>query len=159
MPIAQIFSVLGCDDAATRQSLEALKESLNNDNRGICVTWAPNLSAAGLAVKIAYAAQLKSIYLTDVTRSISIIDEYLSAQKQRNRRPLTLKSYRQFFIRFAKEISGSITEVTTKDVRQFLMKEESQGNANTTIASKIYKLSSFYKWLEREGMWNITTVK
>jgi integrase/recombinase XerD len=80
----------------------------------------------------------------------SHIQEFLLYHKLRSRRPSTLKSYEQFLTRFFGEVGKPPEDITTNEIRMFLMTEESKGNKPATLVTKIAILRSFYTWLERE---------
>jgi len=145
-----LADVAGASEDEVRQALDGLR-SRESDNRGLCVSWDGHY--ASLAIHPRYEALIR---LTDkgyIDHSISLIDEYLSVQRQRGRRPGTIEGYRQFLVRYAREVGKPIDEATTRDVRRFLIREESErGNIQSTIARKIHILSSMYKWLHREEL-------
>ena len=82
--------------------------------------------------------------------SCPLLDEYLHSQRLRGRSPGTIKAYREFLTRFLRTVGKDPIDITTGDVRRFLMDEESRGNKIATMASKITTLNSFYTWLLRE---------
>ena len=87
---------------------------------------------------------------TPLTDSYEHLQDYLDAQRLRGLRMSTLDAYEQFLARFIREIGKSVTTVTTRDLRRFLLMEERRGNKPATLASKISKLTTFFDWLQRE---------
>lgn len=140
-----LAQAIGVDESKVRRALRS-----HDDSRGIFVAW--NGHQAELVVNPRYANIVNRSHETDVDYSIGLIEEYLSAQRQRGRRPKTLESYRLFLHRYAREVGKPIDEAETRDVRRFLLAEEKRGNSVATIASKVHRLSSLYKWLEREEL-------
>lgn len=146
MPVDQLARVAGIETTYARRVLEVLRS--HGDSRGICVS--VNGSLVELVINPQFTGAIQGVARTDLERSLSLIEEYLSVQRQRGRRPKTIESYRLFLSRYARAVGKPIDEVETRDIRQFLMAEERRGNQNSTIASKIHRLSSLYKWLVRE---------
>lgn len=129
--------------------LKALMAPPEDIPRGVIILW--NGEHAELIIGPEFADEVYTATQTDMARSEAMIDEYLSAQRQRGRRETTLTGYRQFLTRFASAIGKPVDEVETRDIRRFLLREETErGNSRATIASKIHRLSSMYKWLARE---------
>lgn len=129
--------------------IDVLSAPPSDDTRGLVIAWDGH--HAELSINQRYAGVVYAATQADTARSLTLIDEYLSAQRQRGLRPNTLNGYREFLVRFAHEIGRPIDEVTTRDIRRFLMREEAErGNSTATIASKISRLSALYKWLHRE---------
>lgn len=149
MTVEQLALAAGVEETRTRQALEMLRRQLD-ETRGICVSW--DGARAELVANPRFAGAVYRASRSDVERSFDLIEEYLSVQRQRGRRPKTIESYRLFLRRYAQEIGRPIDEVETRDIRRFLMAEERRGNNMATIASKIHRLSSLYKWLEREEL-------
>ena len=143
-----LADVAGASEGEVRQVLDVLC-SRQGDDRGICVSW--DGQHASLVVNPRYEALIRLTDQSYIDHNIALIEEYLSVQRQRGRRPGTIESYRQFLVRYAKELGKPIDEATTRDVRRFLMTEESErGNVQSTIARKIHILSSMYQWFHRE---------
>lgn len=149
LTLDHLASVAGIDRSRARYALDVLR-SRYGDDRGICVSW--DGARAELVANPRFAGAVYRASRSDVERSFDLIEEYLSVQRQRGRRPKTIESYRLFLRRYAQEIGRPIDEVETRDIRRFLMAEERRGNNMATIASKIHRLSSLYKWLEREEL-------
>jgi len=80
----------------------------------------------------------------------AFVDEFLLYQQLRGRRQCTLASYKSFLDRFFRIVHKQPTQLTVQDIRRFLMAENSKGNKQSTIATKIAILRSFFDWLERE---------
>ncbi|HET7559239.1 MAG TPA: site-specific tyrosine recombinase/integron integrase [Limnochordia bacterium] len=80
----------------------------------------------------------------------SALRHYLYAQEIRGRTRNTLKAYRYFIGRFLRELGKPIDRIDTFDIREFLMREKQSGNSESTIATKINYLRSFFAWLYRE---------
>lgn len=143
-----LADVAGVNVQKAKTALDVLR---SRDDRGICVLWDGH--QVELIVNPRFSAAIFEAGRSDVEHSIQLIEEYLSVQRQRGRRPKTIESYRLFLTRFAREIGRPIDEVETRDIRRFLLKEERErGNGIATIASKIHRLNSLYKWLEREEL-------
>ncbi len=143
-----LADVAGASEGEVRQVLDVLR-SRKGDDRGICVSWDGH--HASLVVNPRYEALIRLTDHSYVDHSIALIEEYLSVQRQRGRRPRTIESYRLFLTRFARELGKPVDEATTRDIRRFLMREESErGNVQSTVTRKIHILSSLYKWLHRE---------
>lgn len=130
--------------------ISVLSAAPADESRGIVISW--DGTNAELSVSPRYASVVYAATQSDTARSLSLIEEYLSAQRQRGRAATTIKQYRAFMTRFAREVGRPLDEVTTRDVRRFLMNEEQRGNSTSTIASKIHRLSSLFGWLEREEL-------
>lgn len=144
-----LASAAGIERTHARRVLDLLR-SRYDDSRGICVLW--DGASAELGVNPRFAGVANSATQSDVERSLDLVEEFLSVQRQRGRRPGTITSYRLFFRRYAQELGKAIDEAETRDVRRFLRAEEERGNSHSTIASKVHRLSAFYKWLEREEL-------
>lgn len=145
-----VAEVAGAMEAEVRDVLDGLR-SRQGDDRGICVFW--DGQYASLIVHPRFEALIRLTDHSCVERSLSLIEEFLSAHRQRGRRPGTIEQYRAFLTRFAREVGKPIDEVTTRDVRRFLMREEGlRHNGQSTIATKIHMLSALYKWLHREEL-------
>lgn len=143
-----VADVAGASENEVLQVLDVLR-SRKGDDRGICVSW--DGQYASLVVNPRYEALIRLTDHSYVDHSIALIEEYLSVQRQRGRRPRTIESYRLFLTRFARELGKPVDEATTRDIRRFLMREESErGNVQSTVTRKIHILSSLYKWLHRE---------
>lgn len=80
------------------------------------------------------------------------LQDYLDAQRLRGRRMSTLEAYELFLARFLRTVGKPVTQITVKDVRLFLIREGDRGNKPATLASKIAKLRSFFRWLHRERL-------
>lgn len=143
-----VADIVGATESEVRQVLDGLR-SRKDDDRGLCVSW--DGSHTTLVVNPRYEALIRLTDQSFIDGSLSLIDEFLSVQRQRGRRPGTIDSYRQFLSRYARELGKPIDEANTRDVRLFLMREQTErGNAQSTIARKIHILSSLYQWLHRE---------
>lgn len=149
LTLDHLASVAGIDKARAKYTLEVLR-SRYGDDRGICVSW--DGGRVELVVNPRFAGAVYQASRSDIERSYDLIEEYLSVQRQRGCRPKTIESYRLFLRRYAREVGRPVDEVDTRDVRRFLMTEEKRGNVLSTVASKIHRLSSLYKWLEREEL-------
>ncbi len=148
LTLERLAETAGIEMPQARRVLEVLRG--HGDQRGICVSW--DGRQVSLTVNPRFAGAVYEASRTDVQRSLDLIEEYLSVQKQRGRRADTLRSYGLFLRRFVREVGRPVDEVSTQDVRRFLAAEERKGNGLSTIASKIHQLSSLYKWMEREEL-------
>lgn len=148
LSIRQITERLELTEYGAGAALDSIKRRLDANDHGI--TLVRSGATAALAIRPEYQERIKRARRDGVERSKALIQEYLHVQHQRGRRPKTIESYKLFMERFADEIGRPIDEVTTRDIRRFLMDEEARGNQRSTIASKIHRLSSLYNWLERE---------
>ena len=81
---------------------------------------------------------------------LETIEEYLHAKELHGMRASSVKGQRLFLCRFILELGKLVEDITTRDVRKFLMDEAARGNARSTIATKISRLKSFFTWLEIE---------
>lgn len=87
---------------------------------------------------------------TPLMDSYKHLQDYLDAQRLRGRRMSTLKAYEEFLARFLRAAGKPVTQITVKEVRLFLMREGDRGNKPATMANKITKLRSLFRWLHRE---------
>lgn len=78
------------------------------------------------------------------------VREFILHQQLRGRRVETLKAYESFLNRFLKIIHKQVAQITVHDVRQFLLAESARGNKQSSLATKIAILRSFFGWLTRE---------
>lgn len=78
------------------------------------------------------------------------VRSFLVAQSLKGRRPGTLRAYNYLLRRFFLEVDTPATEITTNDIREWLLGEQNHGNAMSTLATKIVYVRSFFQWLLRE---------
>lgn len=149
LALDHLASVAGIDRTRARYALDVLR-SRYGDDRGIFVSW--DGVRVELVVNPRFAGAVCQASRNDIEHSYDLIEEFLSVQRQRGCRPKTIEGYRLFLRRFAREIGRPIDQVETRDIRRFIMQEERRVNQLSTIASKIHRLSSLYKWLEREEL-------
>ena len=80
-----------------------------------------------------------------------LIDEWISIKKVEGCSKETLVSYDSFMRAFAYIIDKKLTDVTTAEIRHFLLEyQERRGVSNKTIDGMRRYLSSFYNFLEEE---------
>lgn len=91
-----------------------------------------------------------SVLRIEPQASTTWLKEFLQAKRLEGCRPRSLKAYERFLTRFLWNIKKQPGQITTSDIRGFLMVEEQHGNKNTTLASKIAILRSFFGWLLTE---------
>lgn len=144
----QIAESTGARTETVRAALGQLTARMETTDRGLCIAWVG--AAAQLIAKPQYHQTTEAARRIDGDRLVLVVREYLQAQELRGRRPSTIAAYRLFLERFVRTVGKPVEEITTRDVRHFLMTEGARGNRRNTIASKTYKLRSFFSWLERE---------
>lgn len=146
----QIAESTGAKPEAVRTALWQLAARMEAEDRGLCIVWVDQ--AAQLIPKPQYHQAIDTARRMDGDRLVLVVREYLQAQRLRGRRPKTLEAYGQFLERFVRTVAKPIEQITVRDVRLFLMGEEARGNKRSTLGSKIFKLRSFFMWLEREEL-------
>ena len=144
----QIAESTGAKPEAVRTALWQLAARMEAEDRGLCVAWVDQ--AAQLVAKPQYHQAVDMARRMDGDRLVLVVREYIQAQRLRGRRPKTLEAYQQFLERFVRSVGKPVDEITVRDIRMFLMAEEARGNKRNTIGTKVVKLRSFFKWLERE---------
>jgi len=73
---------------------------------------------------------------------------YLACRKQDGLSKKTLKNYKSSLIRFAETISKRTEDITTIDIRKYLMVYEQLVNpCSGTLAGELTKIKSFFNWL------------
>ncbi len=77
----------------------------------------------------------------------SLLKAFLLHLRLSGRTQTTQTSYRQFLERFLTSVGKPAQVTTTKDIRLFLMGEVDRGNSDSSIATKVAILKSFFKWL------------
>lgn len=95
--------------------------------------------------------------LIPVSRELVIVNDmydkimlYLAARKIDGLAKKTLEAYSRHLNRFAHHMRKSIEDITTMDIRMYLAAYSKTGVKDTTIATEINYLRSFFKWLEDE---------
>jgi integrase/recombinase XerD len=78
------------------------------------------------------------------------LQEFLQAKRLEGCRPKSLKAYERFLTRFLWYFKKPVDQITTSDIRSFLLIEESHGNKQTTLSTKINILRSYFSWLYTE---------
>ena len=144
----QIAESTGAKPEAVRTALWQLAARMEAEDRGLCIAWVGQ--AAQLIPKPQYHQAIDTARRMDGDRLVLVVREYIQAQRLRGRRPKTLEAYQQFLERFVRTVGKPVDEITVRDIRMFLMAEEARGNKRNTIGTKVVKLRSFFKWLERE---------
>jgi len=81
-----------------------------------------------------------------------VFKEYKYVLNLRGRSELTVESY-FYTLNKLKYLSKDITDITTKDIREFLMKEK-ENNKLSTIKNKISILRAFFNWANKENLIN-----
>jgi len=146
----QIAESTGAKPEAVRTALWQLAARMEAEDRGLCIAWVGQ--AAQLIPKPQYHQAIDTVRRMDGDRLVLVVREYIQAQRLRGRRPKTLEAYQQFLERFVRTVGKPVDEITVRDIRMFLMAEEARGNNRNTIGTKVVKLRSFFKWLEREEL-------
>lgn len=146
----EIAESTGARPEAVQAALRELTTQFEAANRGLCVAWIG--PAAQLIAKPQYHQTIDAARRMDGDRLALVVREYIQAQRLRGRRPKTLEAYQQFLERFIRTVGKPVEDITVRDVRLFLMGEEARGNNRNTIGTKVVKLRSFFKWLEREEL-------
>lgn len=145
----QIGTALGLHADIVQQAITDLEAQLEDPSRGLCVVRSGY--AVQLIPKPRYLDVLQRARQADAGRLTLIVDEYLHSRHQGGMRKSTQRNYRPFLKRFIVEIGKPVEDMTTRDIRLFLMSEEqNRGNCRSTIARKINILRAFFAWLERE---------
>lgn len=150
LTLEQLASSTGISIEIIQEALLQLEYKLETDDRGL------SLARLGrtvqLAIKPNYQAIIDRARQTDTERVLAVVREYLHTQRLRGRRPGTLRAYEWFLTRFVEDVGRPIEEIRTRDVRFFLMGEESRGNKRSTIATKTAMLRAFFAWCETEEL-------
>jgi integrase/recombinase XerD len=146
----QIATTIGCTSQYAKQVLYQLANQLENADRGLCIAWVG--TSAQLVAKPQYQQSIEVVHHTDMERLTAVVNEYLHIQKLNGRRPKTIDMYKAFLMRFAKYIGKSVDQITTRDIRFFLMAEEQRGNCRNTLATKTVILRSFFAWCENDDL-------
>jgi integrase/recombinase XerD len=75
---------------------------------------------------------------------------YLASKRIDGLKELTLKSYALHLKHFASYVSKNIEDITAMDIRIYLANYAKKNVKDTTMATKISTLKSFFSWLENE---------
>lgn len=75
---------------------------------------------------------------------------YLAVKKLDGLSDVSLMSYKQHLMRFARFMQKDITQITTMDIRVYLAAYSRGGQKKTSINTEISILKSFFSWLETE---------
>jgi len=75
---------------------------------------------------------------------------FLASKKLDGRAKSTLESYKRYLIQFSQFIHKEPQDVTTMDIRMFLSTFAKRDVKNTTLATVIFTLKSFFAWLHAE---------
>jgi integrase/recombinase XerD len=146
----QIATAIGCTPQFATQVLHQLANQLEDADRGLCVAWDGN--SAHLVAKPQYQQSIEVVHHTDMERLTTVVDEFLHIQKLNGRRPKTIEMYQGFLMRFVKYVGKLVDQITTRDIRLFLMAEEQRGNSRNTLTTKTVVLRSFFGWCEKEDL-------
>lgn len=99
-----------------------------------------------------YELQTKVTTLTVVNSMYDKIAVFLASKKLDGRSIQTIESYQRCLIRFSQCIQKDVSEVTAMDVRMFLAMFSRNEVKNTTLATNISILKSFFGWLHNEEL-------
>lgn len=130
-------------------ALNQLEHELQDSNRGIMLAWNEN-DEVQLVPKPEYQVKIQEMQKGDIDKLMAVVNEFLYVLQSQGRRKKTLDNYRLNLSRFIKSIQKPVQEITTRDIRYYLMQEKERGNCRNTIASKTAILRSFFSWLEKE---------
>lgn len=75
---------------------------------------------------------------------------FLASKKLDGRAGTTLESYQRYLVQFGRFIQKEPQDITTMDVRMFLSTFAKRDVKNTTLATVIFTLKSFFAWLHAE---------
>jgi integrase/recombinase XerD len=75
---------------------------------------------------------------------------YLASKKLDGLSKITLGTYKLHLTRFIKFVRKEIADIDAMDIRRYLAAYSQSGVKNTTIATEIWILKSFFGWLEKE---------
>ena len=84
--------------------------------------------------------------------SEQLIQLYLDAKSIEGKADSTIALYKDVLGRFAEDIGAPLSRVTVYHLRKHMMAEKARGVSMTTIKSRGYIYSGFYKWLRNEGL-------
>lgn len=97
-----------------------------------------------------YDLQTKETAIVPISNMRDRILIYLASKKLDGLSELTLKGYAQHLKRFSECIYKNIEDIDAMDIRMYLAAYSKKGVKNSTIATEISILKSFFKWLEDE---------
>ena len=75
---------------------------------------------------------------------------YLVSKKVQGLSDNTIASYKQHLYRFAQTVGKNIEDINTMDIRRFIALCMKNGLKNTSIATEISILKTFFSWLKNE---------
>jgi integrase/recombinase XerD len=108
--------------------------------------------AKGIVDEVLYDYDLRAAERALVVRN-NLLDKaflYVAAKKIDGLSDLTLKSYVLHLKHFASMMAKNVEDITAMDIRMYLAAYSKTGVKNTTLATKISVLKSFFSWLETE---------
>jgi len=84
-----------------------------------------------------------------------LLDAYTAAMQIQGRSPKTIERYRYIILRMMEVVRVNTRNITVYHLRQYLAQEKSRGIADSTLEGNRQVFSSYFNWLQREGL--ITT--
>ncbi len=146
---SSLVEMFGCQEDEMGIAIQTIKDTFSHPSRGL------ELRVEGEKIQIipkhSLHEKLKELQGLKGDHLTAIVDEFLYVMQSRGNSDLTVDRYNLLLKRFVTDIGKPVDEITTRDIRGFLMREKTErGNSRNTIATKVATIKSFFKWLELE---------
>lgn len=103
------------------------------------------LKLAGILSNYEIKRDTNQVFDSDIQEKVNV---YLAAKRIEGLSEVTLKGYKYELDMFDKAISKKVADITSNDIRMYLSRFDNL--TLSTIASKVWKLKSFFGWLHVE---------